>query len=161
MWYCAGYRYAIMESVRTAVYDNGALVPVDSVTYLFLPYMQIELAEDEENDALLAELEAMDAALRALNNGQGVGNLASVNAGLSADGRTVTIEYELISDTNISFYACDITGSLLGSVQYQNREAGEWQDCIVLDRRPIGNAVMLRIDCGEQRVSMKVTMDIY
>lgn len=161
MWYCAGYRYAIMESVRTAMYDNGAFVPVDSVTYLFLPYMQMELAEDEENDALLAELEAMDAALRALNNGLGVGNLASVNAGLSADGRTMTIDYELSGDTGISFYACDIMGNLLGSVQYQNREAGEWQDCIVLNLRPIGNAVMLRIDCGEQRVSMKVTMDIY
>lgn len=159
MWYCAGYRYAIMESVRTAMYDNGELVPVDSVTYLFLPYMQMELAEDGANDALLAELEALDAARDALNNGQGAETLASVDASLLADGRTVTIEYELSGDTNIAFYACDIMGSLLGSVQYQNREAGEWQDCIVLDRKPIGNTVMLRIDCGDQTVSMKVTME--
>ncbi len=68
----------------------------------------------------------------------------------------VTINFQLSSDTGISFYACDITGNLLGSVQYQNREAGEWQDCIVLFRRPIGGTLMLRIDCGNERFSLKV-----
>jgi hypothetical protein len=47
-------------------------------------------------------------------------------------------------------------GNMLGTSHYQNREAGEWQECLTLSRRPIGNALMLSIHCGEQCVSMKV-----
>lgn len=159
LWYCAGYRYAIMESVKTSIYTNGTYLPVDSVSYLFLPYMQMELPEDEANAALLAQLEVLDAARNALMNGQEAGALSSIDASLSADGRSVMITYELSSDTHISFYACDITGCILGSAQYQSRETGEWQDRIILDRNPIGNVVMLRIVCGEQTVSMKIVRE--
>ena len=156
LWYCAGFRYAIMESHKTSIYENGQLMPIDSISYLYLPYMQLELAEDTVNEELLAELKAADAAYAALCQGHGVGNLSSINASLSSDELSVTINYQLSSDTGISFYACDITGTLLGSVQYQNREAGDWQDSIVLSRRPIGGTLMLRIDCGNERFSLKV-----
>ena len=156
LWYCVGFRYAIMESYKTSIYKNGQLMPIDSISYLYLPYMQLELAEDTANEELLAVLEAADAARAALYQGQGVGSLLSIDTNLSSDGLSVTINYQLSSDTDISFYACDITGTLLGSAQYQNREVGEWQDSIVLSRRPIGGTIMLRIDCGNERISLKV-----
>lgn len=159
MWYCAGYRYAVMESVKTSIYEDGKMQPIDSISFLFLPYMQLALAEDEANDLLFAELAAADAARDALSQGEGVGNLASIDATLSADGRTISIRYQLSADSDISFYACDITGRLLGSAQYQNRAAGEWQDCLVLDHRPIGNALMLSIRCGNERISLKVSKE--
>lgn len=157
MWYCAGYRYAVMESAKTSIYEDGKLQQIDSFSYLFLPYMQLALAEDEANDQLFAELAAADAARNAISQGEGVGSLASIYATLSADGRSIAIKYQLSTDSDISFYACDITGSLLGSAQYQNRAAGEWQDCLVLDHRPIGNALMLSIRCGNERISLKVS----
>ena len=156
-WYCAGYRYAVMESVKTSRYEKEGLVPTDSITYLYLPYMQLDLAEDAANNQLIAELAAADAAREALSHGHGVGAITAIDAKLSPDGQTVTIQYQLGSDSDITFYACDITGSMLGSVMYQKREAGEWQEALVLDRRPIGNTLILSIRCGKEQFSLKVS----
>ena len=156
-WYCAGYRYAVMESVIISRYEKEGLVPMDSITYLYLPYMQLDLAEDAANNQLIAELAAADAAREAISLGQGVGAITSIDAKLSPDGQTVTIQYQLGSDSDITFYACDITGSMLVSVMYQNRETGEWQDTLALDRRPIGNTLILSVRCGKEQFSLKVS----
>ena len=47
-------------------------------------------------------------------------------------------------------------GNVLGTSHYENRDAGDWQECLTLSRRPIGNALMLSIRCGERWVSLKV-----
>ena len=146
-----------MESVIISRYEKEGLVPMDSITYLYLPYMQLDLAEDAANNHLIAELAAADAAREALSRGQGVGAITAIDAKLSPDGQTVTIQYHLGSDSDITFYACDITGSMLGSVMYQNREAGEWQEALVLDRRPIGNTLILSIRCNKEQFSLKVS----
>ena len=153
-WYCAGYRYAVMESVRTACYEGGELMPLDSVTYLYLPVMQRELAEDEANEALLETLALLDA------SGSGTGSaLSALNASLSPDGTSLTLDYELQGDTPLAFYACDLMGVVLASAQYPNREAGPHHDQLTLSRRPIGNALMLRIQCGEQTLILKVAVE--
>lgn len=157
IWYCAGYRYSIMESVKTYVYENGNLKPINKISYLFLPYMQLELPEDAANDALFAELERADAARNARNEGFVTGNLSSIDAALSSDCKSVIINYTLNSNSDISFFAFDIMGNLLSSVLYQNKDAGEWQECLYLNRNPIGNTLMLRINFGEQSVSIKVS----
>lgn len=159
LWYCAGYRYAVIESVKTYMFDGGAPVPIDSISYLFLPYMQLELVEDEANEMLLAELEAADAARMGLNNGDGTGSLSSATASLSSDGLSVTIHYSLRSDTDISFFAFDITGNMLGQSSFQNKEAGDWQEYLTLSRKPIGNVLMLCIHIGGQIVSFKVNRE--
>ena len=161
-WYCAGYRYAVMESQRTSLYEEGTLTPIDSISYLFLPVMQMTLAEDEANDELLAALEAADAAQGQSDSnqnesGQSQGSLTAIDASLSSDGRTLTIHYQLDADTDVTFLACDIMGNLLASAQYQNKSAGDWQECLTLSRKPIGNALMLNVRCGSQQLSLKVT----
>jgi hypothetical protein len=154
-WYCMGYRYPVMETVITCRHDEAEQEQTSSVTYLYLPVMQMELEEDVANEALLAQLEA--GGYGGQEGGQGgPGSLESVEATLSSDGQSLTIHYSLGSNSDITFYACDIMGNMLGSSHYQNREAGEWQECLTLSRRPIGNALMLSIHCGEQWVSMKV-----
>lgn len=153
-WYCMGYRYPVMETIITYRHDGAEQEQSSSSTYLYLPVMQMELDEDVPNEELLARLEADG------SNGQGGqdggGSLASVDASLSSDGQSLTISYSLSSASDITFYACDIMGNVLGTSHYENREAGEWQDCLVLSRRPIGGALMLGIRCGEQWLSMKV-----
>ena len=143
-----------METIITYRHDGAEQEQSSSSTYLYLPVMQMELDEDVPNEELLARLEADG------SNGQGGqdggGSLASVDASLSSDGQSLTISYSLSSASDITFYACDIMGNVLGTSHYENREAGEWQDCLVLSRRPIGGALMLGIRCGEQWLSMKV-----
>ena len=153
-WYCMGYRYPVMETVVTCRHNGAEQEQTDSATYLYLPVMQLELNEDVPNEELLARLEADG------SNGQtgqsGGGSLASVDASLSSDGQSLTISYSLSSTSDIAFYACDIMGNVLGTSHYENREAGDWQECLTLSRRPIGNALMLSIRCGERWVSLKV-----
>ena len=154
-WYCMGYRYPVMETVITYRHDGAEKEQTNSSTYLYLPVMQMELDEDVPNEELLAQLEA--GGYGGQGEGQSVaGSLESVDANLSSDDQSLTINYTLGSASDITFYACDIMGNMLGTSHYQNREAGEWQECLTLSRRPIGNALMLSIHCGEQWVSMKV-----
>ena len=153
-WYCMGYRYPVMESVVTYRQEGSERMQTGSATYLYLPVMQMELAEDVPNEELLARLES------GWTDGQrgqgGDGSLTTVDAALSPDGQSLTVSYSLSSATDITFYACDIMGSMLGQAHYENREAGEWQDCFVLSRRPIGGALMLGIRCGDEWMSLKV-----
>ncbi|MCF0180273.1 MAG: hypothetical protein HUJ97_08555, partial [Bacteroidales bacterium] len=97
MWYCAGSRYAVMESVKTSRYENDDMVPIDSISYLYLPYMQLDLAEDAANDQLIAELVSTDAA-----KGLDASVISTIDAMLSPDGRIVTVNYQLSSDSDIS-----------------------------------------------------------
>jgi len=156
-WYCMGYRYPVMETVVTCRHNGAEQDQADSITYLYLPVMQLELDEDVPNEELLARLEADGSSGQAGQGGGG--SLASVDATLSSDSQSLTISYSLSSASDITFYACDIMGNVLGTSHYENREAGDWQECLTLSRRPIGNALMLGIRCGEQWISMKVSQE--
>ena len=153
-WYCMGYRYPVMETVITYLLDGAEQEQISSATYLYLPVMQMELNEDVPNEELLARLEADGSSSQ---GGQGGGgSLASVDASLSPDGQSLTISYSLNSTSDITFYACDIMGNVLGTAHYEDREAGVWQEFLTLSRRPIGNALMLSIRCGDEIQCMKV-----
>ncbi len=155
-WYCAGYRYPIMESAHwTALEGDSLILPYDSVTYLFLPVMQMELAEDVTNDSILNEVALADAqnAQEEASHGNA---LREINAGLSADGTKLNISYTLDKNSSIDFCACDILGNILGRAHYDNQEAGEWHESLTLSRRPIGNTLMLNIKCREQEIIIKV-----
>ena len=121
-WYCMGYRYPVMETVITYRHDGAEQEQTSSATYLYLPVMQMEL------DELLARLEA-DGSCGQGGQGGG-GSLTSVDAFLSSDGQSLTISYSLNSTSDITFYACDIMGNVLGTAHYQNRETGDWQECL-------------------------------
>lgn len=155
-WYCAGYRYPIMESIRWAtVAEGSATIPFDSVTYLFLPVMQMELAEDAVNDSILNLVAIADAA-NAETQASTKSALASINAGLSAGGTRLDISYTLDGESSIDFCACDILGNILGHAHYEKQEAGEWQECIVLNRKPISNVLTLNIKCGDNSMVIKI-----
>lgn len=154
-WYCAGYRYPVMESMHwSSIAEDSKIQPLDSITYLFLPVMQMDLAEDAVNDSILNEViiaDAMEAAESATKSA-----LSSIEAGLSADGTRLNISYSLDENSDIDFCACDILGNILGHAFYENQNAGEWQECLILSRRPIGNTLMLNIRCGTETKSLKV-----
>lgn len=149
-WYCSGYRYPVMESWHWVAKTDTLTLPLDSISCLYLPIMQTELAEDLANDSILQVL----ASAEALQNS--TSPLASIQAGLSSDGMSISVDFILTEAIDVSFCACDILGNILGQASYENREAGEWQECLVLSRRPIGNVVMLNVKCGEENLVMKV-----
>ena len=156
LWYCAGSRYPVLETWQLSLREGGALALLDSTAYLYLPVMQQEdLEEDPENDRLLADLDAEDAAARA--SAQQAGPFTPIRSSLSSDGTSLTLSYELDTDTPLHILASDIPGNLLGSIHYASRPAGTWEDHLTLSHRPVGGVVAIYVECGMQNQMMKVT----
>lgn len=156
LWYCAGYRYPVMESFHySLIQDDTLSIPMDSVSYMYLPVLQDYLGEDTVNDSLRTEIALTDAIRQAAASEQGP--LSSISAGLSSDGMQLNISYTLSESGDVTFCACDILGNMIGYNHYDSQAAGDWQECLVLSRKPIGNALMLSIQCGEQIKSMKIS----
>ena len=160
LWFCAGYRYPVMESIQKMLIENGETeIPTERVTYLYLPVQQYDLGEDAANDSILQQLATTGTQRQGIendSNGHGANSLASINAVLSPDGTSLTVSYTLSTDTDITLWAFDVLGNVIGTSHYQSREAGEWQECITLSRKPIANVLMLNIQCGENTISIKV-----
>lgn len=157
LWFCAGYRYPVMESTqRTLVNANSTEEPLDSITYMYLPAQQYSLSADADNDFILQQLAINANRENAQRENNGNNGLSSVNASLSSDGMSLTINYTLSTNTDISFIAFDVVGNVLGTSQQQNKNAGEWQEFITLDRKPIAGVLMLNAKCGGETTSLKV-----
>lgn len=151
LWYCAGYRYPVMESVK---WLDASGVPTDSFTHLFLPVQQYSLDEDMANSTLLDSLNMAETLKNAEKNT--IRELSSIQAGLSSEGMTLIVNYVLNADSDIAFIACDIVGNVLANIRYRSKGTGEWQEHITLNRKPIGNVVMLNVQCKNKKISMKV-----
>ena len=154
-WYMMGWRYPVQESVHWSMVEGDtAVTALDSVTYLYLPDMQMELAEDLVNDSIRKQVALWDA-----QDGKegGITALADIAATLSPDGRTLTIDYTVTEGvSDLSFIACDVMGNVLGSKRIDNVEAGDHQETLTLSRKPVGNAVMLHIESGDEKQTEKV-----
>ena len=156
LWFCAGYRYPVMESFKRVLKTGETEeLPLDSATYLYLPVMQEGLSADVVNESV-RQLQSMGDEQKYAQGKNNESKLSSVQARLSNDGMTVVVDYNLSTDSAISIFACDILGSILGSVCYSGKDAGEWQDHITLIRKPVGNVLILNVQCGEDKISIKV-----
>lgn len=154
LWYSTGYRYPVMESVRRVIVEDGKMeVPVDSVTYLYLPDQQYTLSQDDVNDSILNRLNTEDSYMRKYNS---ISYIPSIKATLSEDGMHLIVDYSLLSATDITIRACDIYGYTIGLSHNDYKEAGKWQELITLNRKPIGKVLMLNIQCGEETMFLKV-----
>lgn len=154
LWYSDGYRYPVMESLRKVIVENGEKeVPMDSVTFLYLPDQQNTLGHDDVNDSILNRLITENSYKRKHNS---ISCIPSIKTTLSADGMHLIVDYSLSSATDITIRACDIFGYTIGLFHNENKVAGNWQEQIILNRKPIGKVLMLNIQCGGESMSIKL-----
>lgn len=151
LWFCAGYRYPVMESCKW-MDSNGT--PTDSITYLLLPSLQYGLGEDEANDSVLNQLDIATIFDNTQENS--ISKLSSIQANLLMDGMSLTIDYTLDADADITFVACDMVGNILASSHYTDKTAGNWQEHMVLARKPVGGVLLLNVQSEEEKMSIKV-----
>jgi hypothetical protein len=45
---------------------------------------------------------------------------------------------------------------MLGYAHYENLPEGDWKKSVELSRQPVGNTVMLNVQCGEECHSLKL-----
>ncbi|MBP5346694.1 MAG: hypothetical protein J6Y99_10825 [Bacteroidales bacterium] len=154
-WYMTGWRYPVQESVHWSMEEGDtAFTALDSVTYLYLPDMQLELAEDLVNDSIRQQIALWDA-----QNGTqgGIKALSEIKTTLSPDGRSLTIDYTVTEGvSDLTFIASDVIGNVLGSKRIDNVEAGDHQEVLTLSRKATGDAVLLRVECDGEIMEVKM-----
>ena len=155
-WYMAGYRYPVQESIHWSLVEGDDTVsPIDSVTYLYLPAMQQDLADDAVNDSIRQMVALWDA-----QNGEksgGITAMQDIHSSLSPDGMTLTLDFTLSDGaTTLTFITCDVMGNILGSATIDSPATGSYHEAISLSRKPIGNALMLNITCDNEKQTEKV-----
>lgn len=156
-WFCAGYRYPVMESFVTSVIGNdGKLTPIDSATFLFLPELQEELG-DADNELLRMKQDGAKA--NGTGNALDTESITVTSAAISADGSFLDVNYALSSTADITIWGSDITGNTLCYSHNPKMGAGIYAEHIRLTRKPAGNVVAMKIQVGSESFSLKVSRD--
>lgn len=150
-WYVAGCRYPVQESRIRLVEEGDSLVPLDSKTFLFLPDAQYGLPYDPANDSIASvQNHAHHSSLQ-------VTPLTDFEASIPADGSHLIIRFSLSQSCDLTLTVCDVMGNILCYKRWANCASGDWQDCLELSRRPVGNTVMVNVQCNGQETTYKVT----
>lgn len=156
LWYNAGSRYPVMESRKRVVIEDSVEIPVDSVTFVYLPTSQRDLSFDAANDLILRRLCEMGGDSESLQGEDTRESISNIHATVSEDRQSIFVNYELSFNSVISIVVCDVMGYVLGCSSSATRKEGSWQEYIPLSRKPIANVFILNIQCNGKESSIKV-----
>lgn len=160
LWYYSGCRYPVMDTRIIRSKSNGKIVSDTTFTSLYMPDLQLsELAYDDANSQLIAQREDIDKS--AGHSGNGNENApqfpVTMTASLQPNQSELLLNYIVAEDTNATFFAYDLAGRMLGSATHVSLGKGEYNETMVLDRRPINSVVMLVMIAGDTKQVVKVS----
>ena len=121
-WYADGWRYPVFETVSNRIILHGEPQEYSRSSFYYQPVDQYyDLDSDPDNQAVRDEAEEQLRAAREKQqqdnnpaNGQSSsGNPVDFHASVSPDGNTVSLEYTLDGDTDISIQLFDMQGRQL------------------------------------------------
>lgn len=147
LWYYPGCRYPVMDTRMLTSKSNGEVVSDSIFTSLYLPELQIsELAYDEANSEIRENKDEYEDI-----------SATDIKAVLQAGKREILLEYFTEGGTHdVTFYAYDIAGRVLGKVTHTSPERGQQHDIISLTQKPINDILMLQIVAGNKQYTVKV-----
>lgn len=105
-WYALGYRYPVFETISISYYDNMELVSCKQTAYRYLPEMQRQL-DDEDNERILQE---ENEKLNDNDNNDNDENIDILHYDVSVNGNTINLKYDLDKDANITILVCNYMG---------------------------------------------------
>lgn len=158
LWYKAGCRYPVMETVEGRKAEGGKETRVYAATYLYLPDAQrLGLDSDLANELLEEELASHGTPGTAFSD-DGSFPIA-MDAQLGAGGKSLSLHYELSAEGPVSFYVYDSTGRLLAQAAYPSRPAGTYDEMLRFAADPVGSVLALTMQAGGQWQTVKVRTD--
>jgi len=160
LWYCPGCRYPVMDTRVITCKENGKTVSDTTFTSLYLPDLQLsELAYDGANSLLNAQKQDFgQAAGQDIDSYDGESTFPiKASATLLPGHGEIAIDYTVTAGTDATFYAYDLAGRLLGCVAHLSLGKGEYHETMALDKRPVGNVVMLAIVADGKKQVVKVS----
>ena len=160
LWYYSGCRYPVMDTRFIKCESNGKMVSDTTITSLYMPDLQLsELPYDNANSQLMAQREALER--NRIQNGSGHEGETpfpvTISASLQANNGEIILDYIVAEDTDVTFYACDIAGRLLGYVAHTSLSKGKYHETMTIKNRPVNGIVMLTMFAGGRTEVVKVS----
>jgi len=132
-WYADGYRYPIFETVESITYKNQKPLKHFNTAFFYSPDKHSYLNDDSKNLARLDDLEKTDKETKNNNfsgsNGNSSGNILnkepiSYNVYLDKGSNSLSIEYNLNQNADVTISLYDVQGRLLANYPKTNHPAG-------------------------------------
>ncbi|MBO5186681.1 MAG: T9SS type A sorting domain-containing protein [Prevotella sp.] len=122
-WYAPGYRYPILETLKTFTYENGIENSLTTAFY-YPPSEQRYLEYDNENRKIQEQL---------LLSGGDTRNPVSGNIGFTynvyiSNNDKISLEYQLLSDAGISYYIYTPDGKTIFNSGVKNQSPGIYKE---------------------------------
>lgn len=155
-WYAGGYRYPVVESIRTCNYIYNQPVQMASTSFYYPPREQYyDLASDPLNQQL------RDLKQKSEDNQSGQtshkGNTEDVlryNYYVDSD-NTLYLSYDLREQGEIWIALYDLQGRQLSSLRKETLPAGGYREQLLLTNLP-GNEFLLQIICNDKINGVKI-----
>ena len=159
-WYADGYRYPVMETVKSIVYKFGVPYEHFTTSFVYLPDEQYyDLPYDTDNQER-RDLSADEEHERNWKNtdesGQNKRNnsMISYNFHIGKDG-SLYINYELKQPGEVILMFYDMQGRQLAGIQRADQTIGNYKEVISMNSYPRGE-YLLRITVGENQYGEKI-----
>lgn len=160
LWFAAGCRYPVMETVEIRGCTDLPDDDNPGFTYLFLPYSQtMTLAYDSENVNKRLTRQQQSGPTEP-EEGSSPAFPVKADMSLSDDGHSVSISYHQEFEGEVTFVVCDTKGRLLCSMSRKG-DVGNHDSTLGLTRSPIGNVVVVRLEANGMSMSRKVYKETF
>ncbi|MDR0989535.1 MAG: T9SS type A sorting domain-containing protein [Prevotellaceae bacterium] len=159
-WYADGYRYPVLETIKTHTYKFGKPLKFFTSSFIYLPEEQYyDLPYDVDNQQRrdeAAEEESKRQNNHHHSNKQGGKKDKSIDYqfGVGEDGN-LHIDYTLKHPTKISITLYDLQGRQWSAVARGNQGVGSYSETISLTEYPRGE-YLLRIEAGKEVFGEKI-----
>lgn len=157
-WYAHGYRYPVLETIKSTIYQHGNPYEHFSTSFVYLPEEQYyDLPYDTDNQErrdIATDKQFEREWKNTAANGEKERNNISYNYELEANG-DLYISYELKQPEEVSISLFNLQGQQLTTVQHTSLSAGLYNETISMGNYPTGE-YLLRIITGKKVYAKKI-----
>lgn len=155
-WYAGGYRYPVVESIRTSNYLHNQPVQVASTSFYYPPQEQYyDLASDPLNQQLRdRKQESEDDKSDQSSHKGNTEDILRYNYYVDT-GNTLYLSYDLREQGEVWIALYDLQGRQLSSLRKETLAAGGYREQLSLTNLP-GNEYLLQIICNDKMNGVKI-----
>lgn len=155
-WYAEGYRYPVVESIRTSNYLYNQPVQVATASFYYPPQEQYyDLASDPLNQQLRdLKQENGDRQSDQTSHKGDTKDILRYNYYVDDD-NTLYLSYDLREQGEVWIALYDLQGRQLSSLRKETLQAGGYREQLLLTNLP-GNEYLLQIICNDKMNGVKI-----
>lgn len=159
-WYAYGYRYPVVETIKSTVYQDSKPYEHFSTSFIYLPeeqYYDLPYDTDNQKKRDMATEEQLERKWKNMDKSLEKGiNDDTINYNYRIENNSdLYINYELKQFGNVTVSLFNLQGQKLETIQHTSLSAGLYNETISMDSYPTGE-YLLRITTGEKVYAKKL-----